>query len=190
MEAQNMNFLRQIKIFLWEITKLTVISLLIVGPIRYFVIQPFFVRGASMEPNFYDRDYLIVDEISYRFSEPKRGDVIVLKYPQDASQYFIKRIIGLPGERVKIEGGIVKVFNRNQPEGFVLDESAYLNGRITRGDLDASLGSDDYFVLGDNRDFSLDSRRFGKLSGSYIVGRAWLRAWPINKAQAFETPTY
>lgn len=180
---------KQIRLFVWEVVKLVAVSLLIVLPIRYFLIQPFFVFGASMEPNFHDKDYLIVDEISYRFSEPKRGDVIVFKYPYDTSQYFIKRIIGLPGDRVQVEGGLVTIFNQNHPQGFVLAEN-YLEGRLTRGSMSAEIGPNEYFVLGDNRDFSLDSRRFGKLPAEYIVGRAWLRTWPINKAKAFTTPLY
>ena len=83
--------------YILELVHVVVISLAIIIPIRYFLIQPFYVKGASMEPSFYDHEYLIIDEISYRFREPQRGDVVVFKYPNDPSQYFIKRIIGMPG---------------------------------------------------------------------------------------------
>jgi signal peptidase I len=83
---------------IWEFLKIVIVSLLIILPIRYFIIQPFYVKGASMEPNFHDREYLIIDEISYRFNEPQRGQVIVFRYPNNPQEYFIKRVIGLPGD--------------------------------------------------------------------------------------------
>src|SRR3989344_1293745 len=96
----NLTFTQQVGIFFWEIFKVVVISLVIIIPIRYFLIKPFYVKGASMEPNFHDYEYLIIDEISYRFNQPARGEVVVFKYPFDQSQFFIKRIIGMPGETV------------------------------------------------------------------------------------------
>ena len=95
--------------FVWETIKVVVVSLAIILPIRYYLVQPFFVKGASMEANFEDGDYLLVDEISYRFSEPARGDVIIFRYPEDRSQFFIKRIIGLPGETVEIKSNKVTI---------------------------------------------------------------------------------
>jgi len=168
--------------FFWEILKIVIISLAIIIPIRYFLIQPFFVRGASMDPNFLDGDYLIIDEISYRFSEPERGDVIIFHYPLDPSQFFIKRIVGLPGETVKIEDGKTFIYSENTPdERIVLDESAYLEDAYTPGNLEISLGKDEYFVLGDNRNASSDSRKWGALGKQYITGRVWVRAWPFNR---------
>ena len=168
--------------FFWEIAKVVIISLAIIIPIRYFLFQPFFVRGASMEPNFKDSEYLIIDEISYRFHEPKRGNVIIFKYPKDTSQYYIKRIIGLPEETVKIENGKVIISNKENPTGFILTES-YLaeENRFTSGDLEIKLDENDYFVLGDNRQASSDSRRWGTVPRHYIVGQTWLRAWPLNR---------
>ncbi|MBI5254729.1 signal peptidase I, partial [Candidatus Falkowbacteria bacterium] len=83
----------------WDMVKVVCISLAIIIPVRYFLIQPFYVKGASMEPNFFDHEYLIINEIGYRFDAPQRGDIVVFKYPKDQSQYFIKRIVGLPGEK-------------------------------------------------------------------------------------------
>jgi len=168
--------------FFWDTVKLAIIALLIVLPIRYFVIQPFFVLGASMEPTYYNHEYLIVDEISYRFNSPKRGDVIVFKYPEDISQFFIKRVIGLPGERVVVSGGEVTVYNSENTEGIMLKEPYIPEYVKTFGDIDIALEANEFFVLGDNRTASLDSRRFGALKKEYIIGKAWIRGWPIDRA--------
>jgi len=173
-------------IFIWEITKIVVISLAIIIPIRYYLIQPFFVRGASMEPNFDNGQYLVIDEISYRFNSPERGDVIVFKYPLDPSQYYIKRIIGLPGEKVEIRDNSIFIYKSSSSEGEILDESYYLpEGRITRGSINIQLSNQEYFVLGDNRSASSDSRQWGSLPKDNIIGRVWLRAWPFDSAKIF-----
>lgn len=168
--------------FIWEIAKIVIISLAIIIPIRYFLFQPFFVRGASMYPTFEDGEYLIINEIGYRLSDPDRGDVIVFKYPKDTSQYYIKRVIGLPGETVQIKEGSVVIFNKENPTGFSLDETEYLNEDIpSLGNLKMNLDENDYFVLGDNRQASSDSRRWGAVPRQYIIGEAWVRAWPFNR---------
>ena len=168
--------------FVWETAKVVIISLAIIIPIRYFLFQPFFVRGASMEPSFEDGEYLIIDEISYRFHEPERSDIIIFKYPKDPSQYYIKRVIGLPNEIIRIENGKITIFNSENPAGFILDEP-YLSqdNKFTSGNLEINLDENDYFVLGDNRQASSDSRRWGPVPRHYIIGRAWVRAWPFNR---------
>jgi signal peptidase I len=175
--------------FIIDIAKIVIIALAIVLPIRFFLFQPFFVKGESMEPNFKNGDYLIVDEISYRLRAPERGEVIVFKYPSDPSQLFIKRIIGLPGETVDIENNKINISKDEKAQD--LDESSYLNSDInTWGSIKLTLGKDEYFVLGDNRLFSYDSRRFGILPKEDIIGRVVLRAWPIFSASAFKAPAY
>ncbi len=175
--------------FAIEMVEIVVISLAIILPIRYFLIQPFYVKGASMEPTFDDHEYLIIDELSYRFRPPARGEVVVFRYPLDPRQYFIKRVVGLPGETVKVAGDHVVIFNEASPEGEILDESAYLPSDVsTRGDRTVKLGKDEYFVLGDNRSASLDSRIFGPLPLANIVGRVWIRGWPIDRATIFRAP--
>lgn len=176
--------------FVWEIAEVVILSLVIVLPIRYFLIQPFFVKGASMEPNFEDGQYLIVDEISYRFGAPQRGDVLVFKYPLDPSQFYIKRIIGLPGEKVEVKDGHVYVFNKANPDGWMVDESYLPNGGLTYGDTELQLGEDEYFVMGDNRAVSYDSRRWGVLPKKDIIGKVALRAWPIGVASLIQVPSY
>lgn len=181
--------MRGILTFIWEILKIVIVALLIVVPIRYFLFQPFFVRGQSMEPTFENGDYLIIDEISYRFRDPQRGEVVVFKYPQNPSQRYIKRIVGLPGETVDIEDGKVIIFNWGGSQ--VLDESAYLPASCqTPGDVRVSLAEDEYFVLGDNRVSSADSRRWGPLPEENIIGRVLFRAWPFTALAKFEAPAY
>lgn len=183
----NKKNIKKVLVFLVEIVKIAVIAAVIVIPIRYYLFQPFFVRGQSMDPNFENGDYLIIDEITYRFKGPERGEVVVFKYPYDTSQRFIKRIIGLPGETVEIKEGKITIYNNF---GFVsLDESGYIED-FTEGDLKIKLSNNEYFVMGDNRNSSYDSRRFGPITNDYIIGRVIFRAWPFDSFSAFERPMY
>jgi len=176
-------------LYIWEVSKIVVIALLIVVPIRYFVFQPFFVRGQSMEPNFYNGDYLIIDELSYQFRAPQRGEVVVFKYPNDPSQRYIKRIVGLPGETVAVSSGKVFVYQDSLP--VALDESIYLPQTIqTQGNVKITLGKDEYFVLGDNRSLSADSRAWGTLPEEDLIGRVMFRAWPFSALAKVELPVY
>lgn len=169
-------------LFVLEIIKVVAVSLAIILPVRYFLIQPFYVKGASMEPTFQDSQYLVVDEISYRFSAPERGQVIVFRYPLDPQEYFIKRIIGLPGETIQIKGGHVIIYNTAHPDGFVLNEDYLPKTLMTysANDQKIAIGAHQYFVMGDNRDASKDSRTFGPVDASFIIGKVLLRGWPLN----------
>lgn len=180
--------MRNFFLFLLEIFQIVILALVIVIPIRYFIFQPFIVKGQSMEPNFENGDYLIVDEISMRIKDFERGDVVVFKNPLNPSQRFIKRIIGLPGETVKIEKGNITIIKGN--ENFVLKEP-YLQHSWESRDQEVRLGTDEYFVLGDNRNFSFDSREFGPIHKKYIIGKVILRLWPFSLEKIrIETPTY
>jgi signal peptidase I len=179
----------KILLYFWEVAKIVVIALLIVLPIRYFLFQPFFVRGQSMEPNFHNGDYLIIDEISYQFRSPQRGEVIVFKYPNDPSQKYIKRIVGLPGETLEIVSGGVYVYQNGVPSK--INEIAYLDANLqTQGSLKITLDRSEYFVLGDNRPVSADSRSWGVLPEKYLIGRVAFRAWPFNILAKVELPAY
>lgn len=171
-----------------ETIEIFLIALAIVVPIRYFLFQPFFVSGASMEPNFQSGEYLLIDEISYRFREPRRGEVIVFHYPRDPSNFFIKRIIGLPGETIEIEGGEIKIYNLESPEGEILKEH-YIQ-ELTPGDIKISLKKDEYFVLGDNRDHSSDSRTWGPLKRNNIIGRTWVSIFLPKGIKLLVPPKY
>lgn len=180
---------QSIKAYFLDLFKIIIISLAIILPIRYFIAQPFIVRGNSMEPNFSDGDYLIINEIGYRFQKPKRGDVIVFRYPGDLSQYYIKRIIGLPGEKIEIKNGKVKIYNAKNPFGVELKEP-YLTVALTPGNVEVSLSEKEYFVLGDNRFASSDSRVWGALPEEDIIGKVWVRGWPVARAQVFRNFDY
>ncbi len=158
----------------WELVKIGAIALLIVIPIRQFVFQPFIVRGASMEPNFEDFDYLIINEISYRFDDPDRGDVVIFDSPMNSSQRFIKRIIGLPGETVTIQSGEIAI--KTESKTITLNEDMYLpTSTVTSNSGPTVLGEDEYFVMGDNRQYSYDSRIFGAVKRNTIIGKVALR---------------
>ncbi|MES2930332.1 MAG: signal peptidase I [Patescibacteria group bacterium] len=162
----------------WDLVKFAAIALAIVIPIRTFVAQPFVVNGESMFPTFDNGQYLIVDELSYIIGEPERGDVVIFRYPKDPSRYFIKRVIGLPNEEVSISGGTVTVFNKDSEKGFILSEP-YLNENF-RTEGTYTTGNDEYFVMGDNRNASSDSRLWGILPRKLMIGRAYLRLLPVK----------
>ena len=163
---------------IWDLIKFAVIAFAIVMPIRMFIAQPFIVSGESMYPTFNDGEYLIIDEISYIVGEPNRGDVVVFRYPSDPSRFFIKRMIGLPNEEISIHGNEVKITNKDNPEGFTLVEP-YINEDFNF-DGTYQTKDEEYFVLGDNRNRSSDSRFWGILPQELVVGRAYLRLLPIK----------
>lgn len=172
-----------------EFIQMALIALAIVVPIRYFLIQPFYVKGASMEPNFHNHEYLIINKIIYRLDNPQRGDVVVFKYPKSLNDYFIKRVIGLPEERVKIIGTEITIYNKENPEGKIFDENKFLPEEYkVEKNVDITLEKNEYFVMGDNRGHSFDSSAegFGPLKRKFIVGKTWIRAWPFNKFTIFK----
>lgn len=186
-------------LFLWDFLKIILVALIIIVPIRYFVFQPFIVSGSSMEPNFQSGQYLIIDELSYHFTAPQRGQVVVLHYPKDPKQYFIKRIIGLPGEKVEVNNGRVTIFNAVHPDGVTLDESYLISQNLTYphdvsmvgGQKILTLGPDQYFMMGDNRLASSDSRDWGILPRSKMVGKVLLRVLPVSAFRFFNSvPAY
>jgi len=170
-------------LFIFEIAKVVLISLAIILPIRMFLVQPFYVQGASMEPNFYQNEYLIIDEISYHFSTPVRGEVIIFKNPKNTKEYFIKRVLGLPGETIEVRNGQVIVNGQEIKEPYIekLSSQSYESH---------TLSETEYFLMGDNRVNSYDSRSFGPVDEKYIIGRVWFRGWPIDRINSFNLPEY
>ena len=169
-----------------DIIETIVVAAAIFVVVYLFLLQPHPVRGASMEPNLSDGQYILTDKISYRFEKPRRGDIIVFKAPVDPNFDYIKRIIGLPGESIQIKGGKIIIKNTTHPKGFVLEEPYKINGSDQPGALlednkEFKISEDSYFVLGDNRNQSFDSREWGELSRKNIIGKTWLRYWPISR---------
>ncbi len=167
----------------WELVRFAIITILIVFPIRVFIAEPFVVSGASMVPTFLDKDYLIVDKLSYKLNNPKRYDVVIFKYPNDPKKYFIKRIIGLPSEIIDIKGSEITITNEEQKGGFKLDQSFIKN--TASNDVHYELKSGEYFVMGDNRPASSDSRSWGPLKKEFITGKAFLRLLPIKNTDVW-----
>lgn len=161
-----------------EVLKFSLIAILIVAPIRIFIAQPFIVSGASMSPTFESRQYLIVDQLSYRFNEPKRGEVIIFKYPKNPSTFFIKRVVGLPNETLEMQSGRLIIKNKQLPSGFIINEP-YIKEK-TNDTFKIALKENEYFVLGDNRKHSSDSRVWGSLERRFIIGKTFIRLFPIN----------
>lgn len=170
---------------LLEIARTVLIIVVVALLVRAFVVQPFYVIGPSMEPNYHQGEYLLVDELTYRFRPPERGEVIVLKFPLDRSKDFIKRVVGLPGETVKISEGSVYINGQKLRED-------YIDTTVTEGDEEVKLAADEYFVLGDNRHHSAssDSRDWGTLHRSEIIGKVWLKLWPVGEAGLAKSPAY
>jgi signal peptidase I len=178
---------QSISSLIWELVKVVVTAGAIIFLVRYFLFKPFYVQGQSMIPNFEERQYLIIDELTYRFRDPERGEVIVFKH---GDQFLLKRVIGLPGERVKVAEGKITIYNNDHPEGVVLQESYLPTDLQTVGEKNITLGKDEYFVLGDNRPNSSDSRRFGPITRGQMTGRVFLRGWPFDQVKVFKTPQF
>lgn len=185
---------------LMEMGKILLLAVAIIIPIRVFFFQPFFVQGSSMEPNFEDGEYLVVSEFGYKYTllpigsdfavrpwkELARQEPVVFHYPKNPEQYYIKRVIGLPGESVEIKGNKVIIINKIHPDGYVLDEKAYLDKTVSTTDMPRlKLADDEYFVLGDNRPFSYDSRAFGPVKKQAVIGSVLVRAWPMSRLDLF-----
>lgn len=176
------------KEILREIFIFALIAFGIVLPFRMYIAEPYLVDGRSMDPTFTTGDYLIVDKLSYQIGEPERNSVVVLKYPKNTDKSFIKRIIGLPGERVIIKDNVVTIINAENPNGFVIDGS-YVTHTST-GSYETKLADDEYYVLGDNRGESFDSRFWGPLQKKYIIGKPIIRLFPFNKIEVVPGKIY
>ncbi len=166
----------------WEILETLIIASIAIFLIYKYVAQPFVVEGASMQPNFYTGDYLLVDEITFKLEHPERGEVIVFRNPQDTKEFFIKRVIGLPGDTIIVGNGTIYV------NGKQVNQSYLPAGMTTPGNETVVLGSNQYFVVGDNRIVSYDSRSWGPLNSNLIVGIVRLRFWPLDELKLFTYP--
>lgn len=181
--------MRQFFLFVFELAEVLVVSLLAVFLVRYFIAQPFLVRGSSMEPTFTNGNYLIIDEIAYRLREPERGEVVVFRFPKDPSTFYIKRIIGLPGETVEVKNNQVTITDTGGKTRIITENYLAMDER-TNGDLVQKLEQGQYFVMGDNREFSYDSRMWGAVPENDIIGLVRFRLWPFGQAKVFAASDY
>lgn len=177
-QEKKSGFLKNFFSSLKEIIKFAAISLAIVIPFRLWVAQPFIVSGSSMEPSFENGDYLIIDELSYKFKDPQRDDVVVIRI-KNSPVFYIKRIIGLPHEKIEIKNNGVYVIQGEKKQELKLNE-AFLKGAETYPESSIELKNNEYLVLGDNRTRSLDGRMFGPITKNNITGKVFIRLWPIN----------
>lgn len=175
---------------LFDIGKTVIIVLIIFFITRFFLVQPFVVEGHSMDPNFYDQEYLLVNKLSYRISEPTRGNVVVFKAPNDPQYDYIKRIIGLPGETVQIKDDHIYINGELLPEQYLGADTETLIKNSKNASLEVKLKDNEYFVLGDNREHSSDSREWGVLPKDMIIGKAWFSVYPWNIIGLIQTPNY
>ncbi|MBP9712036.1 MAG: signal peptidase I [Candidatus Pacebacteria bacterium] len=165
---------------LWELLRFALIALAVVIPVRILVAQPFIVSGSSMVPTFANKNYLIINELSYRLGDPERFDVVVFRYPGDTSKFFIKRVIGLPNETVDIKGNVVTITNNEHPDGIILDQPYVKNAG---NDLPKRyvMKDSEYFVMGDNRSGSSDSRAWGPVPRNLMIGKPLVRLFPLSQ---------
>lgn len=180
MPSEKSNFSKSRLSVLLELLRSAFYILTIAFLIRYFLVQPFIVEGSSMEPNFLNQEYLLVSKVSYQLKEPKRGDVIVFRPVESPYLNYIKRVIGLPGETVEIKNGKVWIDKEELKEDYLPRDVKTLISSGTKT-ITVKLKEDQYFVLGDNRQFSKDSREIGAIPRVNIVGPAWMIVFPFNK---------
>ncbi len=173
--------LNRIRHFFLDFIQTVVIALSIFVILYLFLVQPHQVKGNSMNPNFLDQEYILTDKIGYRFHDPQREDVIIFTSPQDPDYEYIKRIIGLPGETIKIERGEVFINGQKLAEAYLPASFQTLSGHFLKEGQTYTISEGQYFVFGDNRNHSSDSREWGPVEREKIIGRAWFRYWPLSK---------
>jgi len=183
--------MKQVLIFFWEVIEIAIIAFASVFIIRTFIVQPFLVRGASMEPSFLNGDYLLIDEISMRFRDIKRGEAVVFRFPRDPNVFYIKRVIGLPNETVVIKSNTVTIKNSEHPEGFVIQEPYVQAGGVTgEEEVTFLIKENEYLAMGDNRSYSYDSRSWGAVPKDDIIGLVRIRLWPLSDLSLMQAPAY
>lgn len=189
--------LKSLVTFLLEIAETAVMAILIFLALYLFLVRPHQIRGDSMVPNFHNGEYLLTEMVSYNIlkREPERGEVVVFRSPDQPKLDFIKRIIAVPGERIKIQNGQLFIINEGNPGGILLDEpyleeGTQTTGRRTIKDGEIFVAGEGYVVLGDNRERSSDSREWGVITEADIIGRVWLRYWPPQALALIKPPTY
>ena len=171
--------LKRIVNFFLDFVETAVVALSIFVVVYLFLVQPHEIKGGSMEPTFNNNEYILTDKISYRFKEPKRGDVVIFKAPKNPDVDYIKRIIGLPGERIKIQNGAIYINGKKLSEPYIRDITSLTSTQYLQEGVETTVPEGYFFVMGDNRTGSMDSREFGPIAENVIIGHAILRYWPL-----------
>lgn len=185
-----MDLIRKVFVFFFDILESIVVALAIFVVIYLFLYQPHQVKGGSMEPNFHDGEYILTDKISYRFGDPQLGDVVVFKSPQNKEIDYIKRIIGVPGDRVQLLKGVFYINGKKLEENYIPPENFLYGGSFLREGEEIVVPNNHYFVVGDNRPRSSDSREWGPIEKTDIIGRSFMRYFPFNRFGLIEKPNY
>lgn len=190
MEEEEKNIFQRIGVFVGDLIETFVMAGAIFVVVYFFLVQPHQVTGNSMIPNFEDGEYLLTDKVSYHFRPPQRGEVVIFKAPQNQEKDFIKRIIALPGEKVKLEKGEIFINQEKLEENYLPSSTPTLPKSLISEGQEVVIPLDEYFVLGDNRQFSSDSRDWGTVSKDLIIGKAWFRYWPLNELSLIPQVSY
>ena len=180
--------LKRLGAFFLDILQVVVFAVSIFLFIYLLIMQPHKIKGSSMEPDFHDGEFLLTDKVTYRFGKPKRDDVIVFKAPPDDSDEFIKRIIGVPNDTINIQSGKVYLNGNVINEPYLAQNTYTSSGTFAKENVPFTIPNDFYFVMGDNREHSFDSRNFGLINKSKITGRAWVIYWPVSKLGVIKNP--
>ncbi len=176
--------------FFLDFLETIVVALSIFVVVYLFLVQPHEVKGSSMEPNFHNNDYILTDKISLKLHTPERGNVVIFKAPNNPEVDYIKRVIGLPGEKVKVLNGYVYVNDKKLNEPYLVDKTNLFPGSFVQEGIDITVPEGEYFVMGDNRGHSSDSREFGPIPGNSIIGKAFIRYWPITNMGLLKIYSY
>lgn len=181
---------RRLLSYIFDILQTVVLAAAMFVVIYLFAAQPHQVRGASMEPNFHNGEYILTEKVSYKFRSPKRGEVIIFAAPNRPDVDYIKRVIGVPGDRIRLNAGIIYINDQPMKEQYELPDLRTYPGRFLQENQEFLMPADTFFVMGDNRSHSSDSREFGPIRKETIVGHALFRYWPPNRFGVLATPSY
>lgn len=187
---EDQNIFQRIAAFVGDLVETVVMAMAIFVIVYFFLVQPHQVTGSSMLPNFEDGEYILTDKVSYHFHHPQRGNVIVFKAPKNEQKDFIKRIVAIPGEKIKLERGNIFIDGKKLEESYLPADMVTLPKSLVTEGQEVLIPLGEYFVMGDNRQHSSDSRDWGTVPEGLIIGKAWLRYWPINKISFIPQAAY
>lgn len=183
-----MNLIKKGIGFVFDLLQSVVVVMAIFVMIYLFIISPQEISGQSMYPTFESGEYIFTNKVEYKLHDPARGDVVVFKSPKNKNIDYIKRIIGIPGDQVKLVNGLYYVNGVQVNQSYLPPELYTSPGLFLRENEEITVPAGQYFVSGDNRPHSLDSREFGTIPKADIIGKAFLRYWPIDKAGIISNP--